>query len=162
MAAKHANWPVSAGTMTSSPGVARRAWVSRTLMRSEDREVMSAAVCQGPAARASMDKKTSKKNRHSESAEGGGQQKASPPPPWGRVAGTGAQPVSSPHPTHRMQRGWGQQKATPPPPGGALQAQVHSWCHPPIQPTACRGGGGQKASPPPLGVPGTCPGGPMG
>ena len=31
----------------------------------------SAAVCQGPAARASMDKKTPKKNRHSESAGGG-------------------------------------------------------------------------------------------
>ena len=53
--------------MTSSPGVARRARVSRTLMRSGDKEVASAAVCQGPAARASMDKKTPKKNRHSES-----------------------------------------------------------------------------------------------
>ena len=32
----------------------------------------SATVCQGPAARASMDKKTPKKNRHSESGGGGG------------------------------------------------------------------------------------------
>ena len=58
--------------MTSSPGVARRAWVSRTLMRSGDREVTSAAICQGPVARASMDKKTPKKNRHSESVLWGG------------------------------------------------------------------------------------------
>ena len=36
-------------------------------MRSGDKEVASATVCQGPAARASMDKKTPKKNRHSES-----------------------------------------------------------------------------------------------
>ena len=47
--------------MTSSPGVARRAWVSRTLMRSGDREVTWATVCQGPAARASMDEKTAEK-----------------------------------------------------------------------------------------------------
>ena len=41
-------------------------------MRSGDKEVASAAVCQGPAAQASMDKKTPKKNRHSESVCGGG------------------------------------------------------------------------------------------
>ena len=35
-------------------------------MRSGDKEVTSAVVCQGPAAPASMDKKTPKKNRHSE------------------------------------------------------------------------------------------------
>ena len=40
---------------------------------------------------------------------GGGSRKQAPPPPspWGCLAGTGAQPVSSPHPTHRMQRGGG-------------------------------------------------------
>ena len=40
-------------------------------MRSEEKEVTSAAVCQGPAPRASMDKKTPKKNRHPESGGGG-------------------------------------------------------------------------------------------
>ena len=44
--------------MPSLPGVARRAWVSRTLMRPGDEEVTSATVCQGPAARAKIDKKT--------------------------------------------------------------------------------------------------------
>ena len=38
---------------------------------------------------------------------GGSRKQAPPPPPWGCLAGTGAQPVSSPHPTHRMQRGGG-------------------------------------------------------
>ena len=56
-------------------------------MRSGDKEVASAAVCQGPAARASMDKKTPKKNRHSERPRGGRgctsrlwARKANPPP----------------------------------------------------------------------------------
>ena len=56
-------------------------------MRSGGREVTSAAFCQGPAARASMDKKTPKKNRHSE--RGGGLGGVQPGVSGGVPAGVG-------------------------------------------------------------------------
>ena len=60
-------------------------------MRSGDREVASAAVCQGPAARASMDKKTPKKNRHPESGRerGGGGALGKGLLQWGTFGGAG-------------------------------------------------------------------------